>query len=48
MKKSLFLGGLSLFSFCVCIEAQIQNNSNSNHANKFEQLGTILPTPNEQ
>ncbi len=28
--------------------AQIQNNSSSNHANKFEQLGTILPTPNEQ
>jgi hypothetical protein len=25
----------------------IQNNANSNHASKFEQLGTILPTPNE-
>src|SRR6187399_3676409 len=25
----------------------IENNSASNHANKFEQLGTILPTPNE-
>jgi hypothetical protein len=25
----------------------IRNNPNSNHANKFEQLGTILPTPNE-
>ena len=25
----------------------IQNNSASNHANKFEQLGTTLPTPNE-
>jgi hypothetical protein len=25
----------------------IKNNPNSNHANKFEQLGTILPTPNE-
>ncbi len=24
-----------------------QNNPGSNHANKFEQLGTILPTPNE-
>jgi len=24
-----------------------QNNPNSNHGNKFEQLGTILPTPNE-
>ena len=25
----------------------IQKNSNSNHGNKFEQLGSILPTPNE-
>ncbi len=25
----------------------IQNNPASNHGNKFEQLGTILPTPNE-
>ncbi|HEY4874813.1 MAG TPA: M1 family metallopeptidase [Puia sp.] len=25
----------------------IQNNPNSNHGNKFEQLGGILPTPNE-
>ena len=25
----------------------IKNNPTSNHANKFEQLGTILPTPNE-
>lgn len=25
----------------------IQNNPQSNHGNKFEQLGTILPTPNE-
>lgn len=25
----------------------LQNNPNSNHGNKFEQLGTILPTPNE-
>src|SRR5205814_2677042 len=42
-----------LFIFCTCIgpfllKAQnIQNNSVSNHGNKFEQLGTILPTPNE-
>lgn len=29
------------------IQAQdIQNNPKSNHGNKFEQLGTILPTPN--
>jgi hypothetical protein len=25
----------------------IRNNPNSNHGNKFEQLGTILPSPNE-
>lgn len=25
----------------------IKNNPNSNHANKFEQLGSTLPTPNE-
>src|SRR6476469_8059894 len=25
----------------------IQNNPGSNHANRFEQLGTTLPTPNE-
>lgn len=25
----------------------IQNNANSNHGNKFEQMGSILPTPNE-
>lgn len=25
----------------------LQNNPGSNHGNKFEQLGTILPTPNE-
>ncbi|HSR39847.1 MAG TPA: M1 family metallopeptidase, partial [Phnomibacter sp.] len=30
------------------LEAQdIRNNPTSNHGNKFEQLGTILPTPNE-
>ena len=26
----------------------IKNNPGSNHGNKFEQLGTILSTPNEQ
>jgi hypothetical protein len=39
------LGGLGL---CGAAAAQnTQNNPGSNHANKFEQLGTILPTPNE-
>ena len=33
----------------VCATAQdIKNNPTSNHGNLFEQLGTILPTPNEQ
>ncbi|HMK05114.1 MAG TPA: hypothetical protein VK489_13010, partial [Ferruginibacter sp.] len=32
----------------MCVNAQdIKNNPGSNHGNKFEQLGTILPTPNE-
>ena len=47
MKKIVVLSGM-LFLVSVFLRAQIQNNSNSNHANKFEQLGTILPSPNEQ
>jgi hypothetical protein len=45
MKKVfLFFASAALFS----AHAQnIQNNPNSNHGNKFEQLGTTLPTPNE-
>ncbi len=41
------------FIICACfvvlgLKAQdIENNAASNHGNKFEQLGTILPTPNE-
>ncbi len=37
--------GLLLCSVLV-FSQNIQNNPESNHANKFEQLGTILPTPN--
>ncbi len=48
MKKNLVLSGSLLLVFSASIKAQIQNNSTSNHANKFEQLGTILPTPNDQ
>ncbi|MBA4260027.1 MAG: aminopeptidase [Chitinophaga sp.] len=34
--------------FALSSQAQnIMNNPTSNHGNKFEQLGTILPTPNE-
>lgn len=37
-----------LFSFMLSGHAQdIRNNPGSNHGNRFEQLGTILPTPNE-
>jgi Aminopeptidase N len=47
MKKhlSLIVAGLALFG---SLRAQnIQNNPGSNHGNKFEQLGIMLPTPNE-
>lgn len=38
---------LGLLFVSVFVGAQnIQNNPGSNHGNKFEQLGTILPTPN--
>ena len=47
MKKLLMLG-FSVMAFVATSFAQdIRNNPNSNHGNKFEQLGTILPTPNE-
>ena len=43
--KSIFY--FLLFLFPSLFYAQdIQNNPKSNHGNKFEQLGTILPTPN--
>src|SRR3984885_11581498 len=45
-KKSLLLF-LSCCSAGVPLAQNIQNNPNSNHGNKFEALGTILPTPNE-
>jgi len=39
---------VTLVSACLGANAQnIMNNPTSNHGNKFEQLGTILPTPNE-
>lgn len=46
MKNKILLSALLLT--VAFAQAQINNNSASNHANKFEQLGTILPTPNEQ
>jgi hypothetical protein len=45
--KRIFLP-LFLFACTASTIAQdIKNNPGSNHGNRFEQLGTILPTPNE-
>lgn len=41
------LFGACLIASTFSIAQNIQNNPQSNHGNKFEQLGTILPTPNE-
>ena len=47
MRKQ-FLLMLTVLGFCSMLTAQnLQNNPGSNHGNKFEQLGTMLPTPNE-
>ena len=37
---------LSVFLYLGVSAQNIQNNPGSNHGNRFEQLGTILPTPN--
>ncbi len=47
MKKFLLACSLQLIACSFLLAQNIQNNSNSNHGNKFEQLGSILPTPNE-
>ncbi|MGN6418786.1 MAG: M1 family metallopeptidase [Pseudobacter sp.] len=48
MKQLSFPAALLLLLCSGNIKAQnIQNNPGSNHSNRFEQLGTILPTPNE-
>ncbi len=47
MKKWLSLCVTMTGLFAVASAQDIRNNPNSNHGNKFEQLGTILPTPNE-
>src|SRR6478735_3006339 len=46
MRKLMFCT-IALFAFYATEAQNIQNNPGSNHGNKFEQLGTILPTPNE-
>jgi len=48
MNKLFTLTGLLFLSGSFAMAQNIQNNPGSNHGNKFEQLGTILPTPNEQ
>ncbi|RNL56877.1 M1 family metallopeptidase [Pedobacter jejuensis] len=48
MNKLFTLTGLMAFAGSLAMAQNIQNNPGSNHGNKFEQLGTILPTPNGQ
>jgi hypothetical protein len=48
MNKLFTLTSLLLLSAGLADAQDIKNNPGSNHGNKFEQLGTILPTPNEQ
>jgi len=47
MKKLFTLSFILLSTYSIIIAQDIRNNPSSNHGNKFEQLGTILPTPNE-
>src|SRR5215471_7924349 len=47
MKRIFFACSLQLIACSFLLAQNTQNNSNSNHGNKFEQLGTILPTANE-
>lgn len=46
MRKLLMCAAAAVM-FYTADAQDIQNNPGSNHGNKFEQLGTILPTPNE-
>ncbi|AZA77997.1 M1 family peptidase [Chryseobacterium sp. G0186] len=46
MKLKVAILSLSVFAYTGFTAQNIQNNPGSNHGNKFEQLGTILPTPN--
>ena len=46
MKKFLTVA-FAMLSVYFTQAQNIMNNPTSNHGNKFEQLGTILPTPNE-
>ena len=46
-KRRTLMGSFSIFLISFLSAQNIQNNPQSNHGNKFEQLGTILPSPNE-
>ena len=45
--KNVFLFFAFVGISASALAQNIQNNPGSNHGNKFEQLGSILPTPNE-
>src|SRR5215469_5949242 len=47
MRKLLLTVSLQLIACSFLLAQDVQNNAASNHGNKFEKLGTILPTPNE-
>ena len=47
MKKIIACLLFTISSPCFLSAQDIKNNPASNHGNKFEQLGTILPSPNE-
>ena len=47
MRNLILIFALIASQFSLLTAQDLRNNPNSNHANKFEQLGTILPTPNE-
>lgn len=49
MMKQLSFPAAIMLLLCSssAMSQNIQNNPGSNHGNRFEQLGTILPTPNE-
>ena len=47
MMRKLVFCTAAMLVLHTAMAQNIQNNPGSNHGNKFEQLGTILPTPNE-
>jgi len=47
MKKFLLICCLQLTACSILFSQNVQNNPGSNHGNKFEQMGTNFPTPNE-